>query len=193
MVNAVDVLNCWWMCEKLVGEKNPRITKDETSTFVKMMDTLGYEWPWTGLESHCLLSNETVTVDLSRSKSFSRKWKNLKRAADVFPVLSVQGTWIFNSHDLTQLVQFFEDWVILSMMTYKHEHFDIKQNISRLLSSSFMSSLFSRVFMILAILWTLFLTNLLLFPKTHATENERHIRYNRTTLTDLAKKLGGLV
>ena len=106
MVNAVDVLICWWMCEKLVGEINPRITKIETYTFAKMMSIRG-EWPWTGLESHCLLSNETVTVDLSRSKSFSRKWKNLKRAADVFPVLSVQGTWIFNSHDLTQLVQFF--------------------------------------------------------------------------------------
>ena len=58
-----------------------------------------------GLESLCLLSNETVTVDLSRSKSFSRKSKNLKRVADVFPVLSIQGTCIFDSRDFTHLPQ----------------------------------------------------------------------------------------
>ena len=34
------------------------------------------------------------------------------------------------------------------------------------------------------------LGNFLFLPKTHATQNERHIRNNRTTLTDSAKKLG---
>ena len=58
-----------------------------------------------GLESLCLLSNETVTVDLSRSKSFSRKCRNLKRVADVFPVLSIQGTCIFDSRDFTHLLK----------------------------------------------------------------------------------------
>ena len=59
-----------------------------------------------GLESHCLLSNKTVTMDLSRSKSFSRKWKNLKRVADVFPVLSIRGIRIFDFCDFTNSVQF---------------------------------------------------------------------------------------
>ena len=68
-----------------------------------------------------------------------------------------------------------------------------RRSISRPISRSFMASLSSRVSMILAIVWTPFLVNLLFFPKTHATRNERHIRYNRTTLTDLAKKLGWLV
>ena len=71
------------------------------------MRTRGLEWPWKGLESLCLLSNETVTVDLSRSKSFSQKWKNLKRVANVFPVLSIQRTCIFDFRDFTHLVQIF--------------------------------------------------------------------------------------
>ena len=79
--------------------------ENETFTFADIMRNRGREWPWKGLESLCLLSNETVTVDLPRSKSFSRKWKNLKRVDDVFPVLSIQGTCIFDFRDFTHLVQ----------------------------------------------------------------------------------------